>query len=288
MRRVTLRPAGGAGLRAASRAGRRLSLRRRALQAGRILAVALPVAAAAAGAVHLWKAGWIAAQTGLAFHALLEATARTGLAVDDVLVAGRHNAPRESLLRALGVRHGSPILAVDPAAAKARLEALPWVRRAEVVRRLPSRLDVRIVERVPMALWQHQGQLAVVDLTGHVIERRDLRRFAGLPLIVGEGAPEAAQGMLEAIEAEPDMAARVIALVRYGDRRWNVRLDNGVDVKLPEDEPAEAWSLFARLERAHGLSRRAVVAIDLRFPDTLIVRLTPEAAERQRAPEQST
>lgn len=285
MRRLSPLPAGGPAM---GRAARRLSLRRRGQQAARALAVVLPIAAAGAGAVHLWQAGWVAAQSGLAVRALLEATARAGLAVDQVMVAGRENAPSDSILQALGVHRGSPILAVDPAAAKARLEALPWVQRAEVVRRLPDRIDVRITERVPMALWQHLGQLAVVDLAGHVIERRDLRRFAGLPLIVGEGAPEAAQGMLEAIAAEPDLAPRVTALVRYGDRRWNVRLDNGVDVKLPEEEPAEAWSLFARLERAHELSRRAVATIDLRFPDTLIVRLTPEAAKRHHAPERST
>ena len=230
------------------------------------------------GLAGLWYGGWVERGVAAAGRALLAATVEAGFKVDDVLVEGRARTKRSAILEALGVARDTPILAFDPHAAKRRLEALPWVRAAIVERRLPEAIFVRLVERKPRALWQHQGRLAVIDRGGDVIPGAKPEAFAHLPLVVGKGAPGHAADLLAMLDSEPELKTRVSAAVRVRDRRWNLRLDGGIDVRLPEHNPAAAWAELARIQREHDVLGRDVVIIDLRMPDRLIVRTAPDAA----------
>jgi cell division protein FtsQ len=204
-------------------------------------------------------------------------TAALGLRVDEIRVEGRATTDRATILAALGAGPGTPILAVDPARAERRLEALPWVSSAMIERRLPDAVYVRLVERRPMALWQHDGKLQLIDDTGSVIAVSRLDRFAKLPLVVGPDAASHAARLLAMLANEPDLAARITAAVRIGGRRWNLRLDGRIDVLLPTDDPAAAWAALAHLERSSAILDREVEAIDLRLPDRLVVRLVPQS-----------
>lgn len=211
-----------------------------------------------------------------ALSRLLDATASLGLRVADIRVVGRATTDRETILDALGARPGTPILAVDPVRAKQKLESLPWVRSALIERRLPDTLYVRLVEREPLALWQHGGKIDLIDRTGAVIPVGRLDRFGKLPLVVGEDAASHAAALLAMLASEPDLAARVTVAVRVGGRRWNLRLDNAIEVLLPADDPTAAWADLARLERSSAILQRNVQAIDMRLPDRLVVRVAPE------------
>ncbi|MGH7114791.1 MAG: cell division protein FtsQ/DivIB [Stellaceae bacterium] len=206
---------------------------------------------------------------------LLDATAALGLRVADIQVVGGETTDRATILDALDARLGTPILAVDPVRAKQKLESLPWVRSATIERRLPDTLYVRLVEREPLALWQHGGRIDLIDRTGAVIPVARLDRFAKLPMVVGSDAASHAAELLKMLASEPDLAAHVTAAVRVGGRRWNLRLDKAIEVLLPGDDPAAAWADLARLERSSAILRRDVQAIDMRLPDRLVVRLAP-------------
>jgi hypothetical protein len=148
--------------------------------------------------------------------------------------------------------------------------------RTTTDRRLPDTLYVRLVEKRPLALWQHDGRLQLIDDTGAVIPVPRLDRFAKLPLVVGADAASHAADLLAMLAKEPDLAARVTAAVRVGGRRWNLRLDGRIDVLLPADDAATAWAALAHLERSSAILEREVEAIDLRLPDRLVVRLLPQ------------
>ncbi len=262
--------------------GRAKSLRRRLrpwLDRRRLSVVGLGVATGLTLAVSgwLWHDGWFARQAERIAAAAYQLTADIGFAVDDVLVEGRTRTRAEAILGALAVQRGTPILAIDPELARDRLESLPWVRQASVERRLPRLLYIRLVEREPMANWQRDGKLAVIDRRGEIIPGVKPKQFADLPLIVGEGAASQAAALLAMLRREPDLEKLVLAAIRVGARRWNLRLEGNVEVRLPETEAAEAWVQFARLERQHGLLERDVVAIDLRQPGRLVVRTAPGA-----------
>jgi len=247
-----------------------------------------PALAAGCGllAVALGGSGWLAWHAGLpqrasdsVVRALIGVSAEAGFVVRDVFVVGRASTPKDTLLGALGVKRGTPILDIDLAEARARVQALPWVREASVRRLLPNTVVVEIVERKPLALWQHHKQFALIDDQGAVILRDDVGPFSHLMVVVGEDAPANAAQLVQMLATEPDLMARVKAAVRVGGRRWNVHLAHGIDVKLPEHEPGAAWRRLADYQRRHGVLDKNVRSLDLRIGDRLVVRPAAPAAD---------
>ena len=230
------------------------------------------IAVAVAVSVWLFWSGHAAVLARRLNDAAIERTAAIGLVIDDILLEGRVHTPKRAVLRAVGVRRGDPILTVDPHRIARRIAAIGWVESVVVERRLPDTLYVRIAEREPMALWQRNGRLALIDRGGVVLTRHDLAKFGGLVTVVGGDAPRHAPELLTMIAANPTLARRVRAAVRVGGRRWTLRFDNGIDVSLPQRGAAAAWARLGRLEHKHGLLGRDIKAIDLRLPDRLIVR----------------
>lgn len=248
-----------------------------------VLAVGLPVLTVAGGGVWLWRAGYVAQASDAVRGGVADAAGAFGLSVDNVFLEGREYADKDEIMKALDVKRGAPLFGFDLFAAKARLEALPWVQSASVERRTPDTIYVRIVEREPFALWQHDGRVMLVDHSGMVLTDRNLERFANLMLLVGPEAPSHAQELFDTIAVEPDLAKRVTAAVRVGNRRWNVQLDDSIEVKLPEDGAAGAWTRLAQIERTQGILKRDLAAVDLRLPDRLVVTLPTDAMVRPKA-----
>ncbi len=220
----------------------------------------------------LWQSGRIDALAGRIGHGLLQVTADAGFAVRAVYVEGRVSSTREELLTALRVDLGDPILAVDLARAQRALADLPWVAAASLERRLPGTLHIRLAERQPMALWQVNRRLVVIDGDGVVLADRDLGRFADLPIVVGENAPAQAPGLMAALARVPSVAAQVEAAVWMGDRRWDLKLASGIRVRLPELGFDQALLRLAEVATEDRLLDRNIVAIDLRLPDRLVVQ----------------
>jgi cell division protein FtsQ len=263
----------------------RSRLQRAAILWGSLLVV---LAGVTSGGVWLVRSGWVERMLVEAEHRLFAAAASANLTLRSIQVEGRHETPPEAILAALQVVNGDPILSADPAEIKARLVRLTWVKSASVERRLPDTLYLRIEEHAPLAIWQHERRLMLISGGGEEIEPPRPHDFARYLLVVGEDAPAHAAALLDLLAKAPALAERVTAAVRVGGRRWNLRLDNRVDVKLPEEGALAAWLRLARLERQHGLLERDLLSIDLRLPDRLVVRLTPEAAEIYHAPKNST
>jgi len=256
------------------------SVRRRARRGinWRLVRRAVPACAllAAVGGLYwLYQDGWFGRQADALQQAALNGTADLGLRIEEVLVEGRARTDGEEIVGHLGLAIGQPILAVDPAAARAELESLPWVSSASVERQLPGTLYIRLTEREPLALWQENGVIRVIDRDGAVIPGVEPRRFAHLPLVVGQDAPAHAAKLIAVMNSEPELRDRVTAAVRVGGRRWNVQIEGRIDVRLPEDDTAAAWAQLARIERQQGLLSRDVIVIDLRLPDRLVVRTDP-------------
>jgi cell division protein FtsQ len=203
-------------------------------------------------------------------------TAASGLRVTDIVVEGRANTPETLLRAAIGVNKGDPILGFSLEETRARIESIPWVEHATVERRLPGTLVVNLQERRPFAIWQSQGKYVLVDRTGQVVTNQDVALFKHLPLIVGQGAPNAASGLLDALRERPALAEKVTASVRVGERRWNLRMTNGIDVMLPEGHEAVALDRLIALQQDHAVLDRPLAAIDLRLPDRLVFRPRPE------------
>ena len=232
--------------------------------------------------------GWAGARSDAIGDRLIEIAADSGLKVRNVLVEGRAETRAADILEALQAERGAPLLAIDVAAAKQRLERLPWVKTATVERRLPDTLRVRVEERKAFALWQHGKRLALIDREGAIIVKDNLGRFGDRPLVVGEGADQRAAEIVDLLASQPELRKQIEAAVLVSGRRWNLRLRGGIEVRLPEEGMERAWAQLARMVREEGLLTRAVTLVDLRQPDKAIVRLTPEAAKEPEEPGEST
>ncbi len=195
-----------------------------------------------------------------------------GLRIDDVRLDGASAPARNAILAAAAIQPGAPILTADLGAIRRRVESVGWVEHARVSRLFPNALVILVDERPLMAVWQHAGRSVVVAKDGTVMGRFDPLRFANLPLIVGEGANLAGRDVLAAVAARPRLAARVQALVRVDQRRWDLRLADGGVIMLPAvDEEGALRRLDALDGQARALDLK-LARIDLRDPEMVVVR----------------
>jgi cell division protein FtsQ len=205
-----------------------------------------------------------------------------GWNVADIRLRGATPAARGEILTAAAVRPGQSLTALDLAAVRARVETVGWVESARAIRLLPNTLEIAVVQRPLMALWQHGGRTVVVASNGAVENEADPSRFPALPLIVGEGANTAAAALLPDLVGRPALMAKVSALVRVDDRRWNLDLRDGGVVMLPADDPEAALKRLDALETRARILQLGLQRIDLRDPDMVVVR--PRGAVAATAP----
>ena len=206
----------------------------------------------------------------------ISATATMGFRVNEVMVSGRQQTEREILVKALNVARGAPILAFDIADAKRRVEALPWVRASTIERMLPDTILISIVEREPLALWQLDSKLHLIDAEGEVILNDGLENYSDLLMVVGNGAETEASALIALIGTEPALMQQVKAATWIGSRRWNVHLKGDIVVRLPEDDAQSAWTRLAEYHKNHRVLDKNVTVLDLRIPDRLIVKTGPK------------
>jgi cell division protein FtsQ len=200
------------------------------------------------------------------------ATAVLGLRVNAIVIEGRANTPEPLLRAALGVSKGDPILGFSLDDARRNVEKLSWVEQATIERRLPDTVVVQLVERRPFAIWQNQGKFVLIDRDGQTVTNEDVAHFRQLPLVVGPGAPAAATPLIDALTDHPGVLSRLVAAVRVGERRWNLRLNNGTDVMLPEGAEVQALARLVEMQNEHALLDRPAQALDLRNAEHLVVR----------------
>lgn len=229
------------------------------------------------GGFWLWQDGWLDRQATAAVNGFHAFTVAAGLKVQDLQVVGRKRTAPDQILAALSISRDMPMLQIDPQTAKAQLEALTWIKEAAVERRFPNVVAVTLLEREPIAIWQNHDNLALIDQEGDVITGVPIQQFASLPLVVGDGAPAQTAKLLTILESEPSLMPRVAAAIWVTERRWNLKLDNGIQVKLPEDDPADAWAQLARYEQEQGVLNRDVINIDMRIPNRWVVQRAPNA-----------
>ena len=257
-------------------------VRRRRVQKVRRIAVPAVIGVIACAALIGWWSGAIADMVGSVSKQINTQAIKTGLVIDEVAVSGLRRLSRADILEAVAVPPGTPIFAVDIDEICNRVAMIGWVKSVEVARELPNHLRVQITERKPIAIWQQQGLLALIDDEGAVITTAGLDEFSDLPQVVGVGAERAAARLAPILRTEPSLYRDMQAAVRVADRRWDVVFKNGVRVRLPDGGEAQAWRRLAQLQAEHRILAREIQIVDLRQPDRLILRLTSEEVNRRK------
>ncbi|MFN3700065.1 MAG: cell division protein FtsQ/DivIB [Alphaproteobacteria bacterium] len=227
-----------------------------------------------AGAM-LWLNGSIDKAGYWTQNKVLDMTVDAGFSVENILVEGRRHVEPDILMAILDVQKGDPLFIFHPQRAQMQIEKISWVKSVLVERRFPDTIYVRLEEREPLALWQKDQKLYLVDREGKILTDHQLRRFEDLLMIYGENAPQHADRLIQTLRAEPEILARLESASWVGDRRWDLKSKNGILVKLPEQDIGLALRRLADTQSSNAILDKSLEHIDLRGADRIIVQTAP-------------
>jgi len=202
-----------------------------------------------------------------------------GFRITTVAINGRKQLSQDEILAIGGVNGRSSLLFLDAAAVRDRLKANSWIADATVIKYYPGALEIDIVERSAYALWQENGKLSVIAEDGAELQPYLTPRFLSLPLVVGKGAETHAHDFLALLARYPQVNSVTKAAIYVGERRWNLRTKDGLDIRLPENDVGNALATLSKLDKEDHLFSRDIVAVDMRLSDRLTVQLSDDAAK---------
>jgi cell division protein FtsQ len=206
-----------------------------------------------------------------------------GFGLDSVTIAGQVELNQKQILDTAGVNARQSLLFLDADDIRRKLMAVPMVKNVSVRKLFPGRLMIEVTERQPFGLWQKDGTVHIVATDGAPIDVFQDDKFAGLPFVVGEGANLRIDEFMGLLAAAGDLRSKIRAGILVSNRRWTLKMNNNVEVLLPEANPKAAVALLAKLEAERGVLEKDVVSLDLRVAGKLYVRLTEEAAAAREA-----
>jgi cell division protein FtsQ len=206
-----------------------------------------------------------------------------GFGLDVITVTGQRELSYMEILAASGLSGRDSLPFLDAREVREQVMKIPLVREASVRKLYPDRLVIEVVEREAHALWQRDGEVFVISADGVPIDNLRDDRFVHLPFVVGDGANERVAEFQKILEAAGELRSRIRAGVLVTNRRWNVQLVTGVDVKLPEIGAEQAIAALAQLSRDERILDKDLISIDMRIPGRLVARLTEEASAVREA-----
>jgi cell division protein FtsQ len=243
---------------------------------GAAMAIALLLATAAVGAVRGGHyQAFVEAEGGLGDY-----LARAfGLGVRAITLSGQSRLTPREVLEIAGISPKSSMPFFDVDAARARLEKMPLIKQASVRKLYPDQIVIDMVERTPAALWQMKGEIKTISADGAVIDELRDSAFRDLPLVVGDGANERLPEFRALLDSTEELRPKIVAGLLVDRRRWTLKFNNGVEVKLPENEPSAAIVTLLKMQRDSRILDRDILSVDLRTAGKAFLRLTAEAAE---------
>lgn len=206
-----------------------------------------------------------------------------GFGIKTITISGINELPETELLAAGGITPKNSLAFLDAADVRRRLMAQPLIKEASVTKLYPNRLLIAITERVPYALWQKDGVVSIIGTDGLRLDDRRDNRHDHLPFVVGEKANEHIADYVEILARAGELRPKIRAGTLVAERRWDLTMNSGTVVRLPENDPAGALASLAALERSDRILDRDVVSLDLRTSGRIIARLTEEALAARSA-----
>ena len=198
-------------------------------------------------------------------------TANLGFIVKDVTVEGQKYTSNDKISKLLKIKPGTPIFSISLQDIKRRLEAIEWIKYVIVERNLPNAIHISVVERTPIALGQKDRKLYIIDDEGAIINEKDIKDHLHLPIIIGDGAEIYASSLIKMLKIEPNLFKHITSIIRVSERRWNIRFDNDLEVKMPEEKMEEAWLTVVKLYKKDELLKPEIASLDLRVQNKIFV-----------------
>lgn len=153
---------------------------------------------------------------------------------------------------------------------------LPWVSQVVVTRSMPDSLNITISEFDPFAIWEDGKKRYITSRDGDLILIDDLSEFEGLVILSGKGANTHARSLFNIFAIDPNLSSEIYSATWIGGRRWDIRFENGLLIKLPESAISEAWQNLIRIYNMPG-SINGLKTIDLRIDNKIYLEYDDSA-----------
>ncbi|MBR1757003.1 MAG: FtsQ-type POTRA domain-containing protein [Alphaproteobacteria bacterium] len=210
---------------------------------------------------------------------LYQQSAVIGWGLDDITLEGREKTSLNEVFDVLNITRGDNILKIDLPEVRQKVMSLPWVKDAVVTRRyFPNIIHISLKERQVKSIWQYHNEFYPIDEDGEIIETEYVTQPNVLQ-IVGEDAPQHIKDLLQIIEQDKELFARLKAANYISKRRWDLIFDDvehGITVKMPEEDLETAWKKLVKLDKTHGLLKYKLTFIDLRLKNKIVVKVADE------------
>ena len=153
-----------------------------------------------------------------------------------------------------------------------KLKNDPWIKNITIRRKLPNSLIVDIDEYLPFAMWKNGDQINLIDENGKIIEinEDEKKEYYNLIIVAGENSKENIYGLFNLLSSNPELFLRIKSAIMIGKRRWNLELDNGILIKMPEKNILDAWFKLDKILSIKG-SEIGLKTIDLRDSDKVFL-----------------
>lgn len=204
----------------------------------------------------------------------------SGYKLENILVTGRNYTPASAIKSAINLEKGDALLSFTPKKAQNILLQENWIADVTVKRILPDTISVAITERIPMALWQKDKKLFLIDSNGNIITDQGLGGFKDLIILTGESAPQFAPTLITYFQAIPDIFYKIETASFISKRRWNVMLKNGTIIKLPEDDIPLALSSLEKLNAQDKILESNLDFIDVRDLKRITIKTKPGSVQK--------
>ncbi len=254
--------------------------RRRSRRTGRALVRSVLPICLALGLAGGGMAAWAkpAILSPLVHHGMKmadEAAQWAGFGVVQVSLKGHRFASDMDIFEALGNTTRKSIIGFDLPKAREDLARLAWIKEADITRRFPDQLVVRVEERAPYAVWESEGRFWLIDRNGRKLAPVENKTFADLPYVTGAGANTEIAAFRDLLKNFSNLDTRLYSISRIGGRRWTLTLKTGLVVHLPAEQPKPALSRLNRLMLENQTIMNGRRIVDLRLPDRIIIQKVP-------------
>ena len=191
------------------------------------------------------------------------------LNIQEVKIEGTKNTDGSDIVSALNLSKDTPLVKFDLKEASNRISRLDWVKDLEIKKLYPSTLKIKIYEYKPIAIWIYDGNKFVIDQDGQIIKGLDPNKFKNLKFVAGYNALDYIPSIIKSLGEYPGFDDRVKSILRVGDRRWTVRLFNGLEIYFPEVGMSKAIEILQNLDNETQLLSRYIDVIDMRLPNRM-------------------
>lgn len=198
-------------------------------------------------------------------------TSESGLKLENIYINGVNNVSEDEILQKTNLRKNTPILAINLQYSVASLLEIGWIENVSIKRKIPNTIYIDVQEKQPIAIWQNHGRLTLIDKNGQIIGDEHIKKYENVPLIIGEDARLLASDLLNSLSENANLKNQISAIVRVGERRWDVIFKNGIKVKLPEKQHATAFKQIVELYENDTLFKSNIEVIDLRIKDKIFI-----------------